>query len=183
MQITGYTLTTGDGFIYNGAVQKPAVMVADGSAMTADDYVVVNNGGINVNETSSPYEITITGSNNYTSSVTKTFNILPLNIEDAAITLYQLPDKAYDGTEKKPGVREVMTGTNIMVPTVGYDVAYSNNINAGTANVTVTGKNNFTGTASTTFEIEKKAVNSSMITLSQENFTILVVRKAYSDHQ
>lgn len=170
VQITGYTLTTGDGFIYNGAVQKPAVMVADGSAMTADDYVVVNNGGLNVNETSSPYEITITGSNNYTGSVTKTFNILPLSIEDAAITLYQLPDKAYDGTEKKPGVREVMTGVNIMVPTVGYDVAYSNNINAGTANVTVTGKNNFTGTASTTFEIEKKAVNSSMMTLSQENF-------------
>lgn len=170
VQITGYTLTTGDGFIYNGAVQKPAVMVADGSAMTADDYVVVNNGGLNVNETSSPYEITITGSNNYTGSVTKTFNILPLSIEDAAITLYQLPDKAYDGTEKKPGVREVMTGANIMVPTVGYDVAYSNNINAGTANVTVTGKNNFTGTASTTFEIEKKAVNSSMMTLSQENF-------------
>ena len=170
VQVTGYTLTTGDGFIYNGAIQKPAVTVADGSAMTADDYVVVNNGGLNVNETSSPYEITITGSNNYTGTVTKTFNIQPLSIEDAAITLYQLPDKAYDGTEKKPGVREVVTAANIVVPTVGYDVAYGNNINAGTATVTVTGKNNFTGTASTTFEIEKKAVNSSMITLSQENF-------------
>ena len=170
VQVTGYTLPTGDGFIYNGAIQKPAVTVADGSAMTADDYVVVNNGGLNVNETSSPYEITITGSNNYTGTVTKTFNIQPLSIEDAAITLYQLPDKAYDGTEKKPGVREVVTAANIVVPTVGYDVAYGNNINAGTATVTVTGKNNFTGTASTTFEIEKKAVNSSMITLSQENF-------------
>ena len=170
VQVTGYTLPTGDGFIYNGAIQKPAVMVADGSAMTADDYVVVNNGGLNVNETSSPYEITITGSNNYTGTVTKTFSILPLSIEDAAITLYQLPDKAYDGTEKEPGVREVVTAANIVVPTVGYDVAYGNNINAGTATVTVTGKNNFTGTASTTFEIEKKAVNSSMITLSQENF-------------
>ena len=170
VQVTGYTLPTGDGFIYNGAIQKPAVMVADGSAMTADDYVVVNNGGLNVNETSSPYEITITGSNNYTGTVTKTFNIQPLSIEDAAITLYQLPDKAYDGTEKKPGVREVVTSANIVVPTVGYDVAYGNNINAGTATVTVTGKNNFTGTVSTTFEIEKKAVNSSMITLSQENF-------------
>ena len=170
VQVTGYTLPTGDGFIYNGAIQKPAVMVADGSAMTADDYVVVNNGGLNVNETSSPYEITITGSNNYTGTVTKTFSIQPLSIEDAAITLYQLPDKAYDGTEKKPGVREVVTAANIVVPTVGYDVAYGNNINAGTATVTVTGKNNFTGTASTTFEIEKKAVNSSMITLSQENF-------------
>ena len=170
VQVTGYTLPTGDGFIYNGAIQKPAVMVADGSAMTADDYVVVNNGGLNVNETSSPYEITITGSNNYTGTVTKTFSIQPLSIEDAAITLYQLPDKAYDGTEKEPGVREVVTSANIVVPTVGYDVAYGNNINAGTATVTVTGKNNFTGTASTTFEIEKKAVNSSMITLSQENF-------------
>ena len=170
VQVTGYTLPTGDGFIYNGAIQKPAVTVADGSAMTADDYVVVNNGGLNVNETSSPYEITITGGNNYTGAITKTFNILPLSIEDAAITLYQLPDKAYDGTEKEPGVREVVTAANIVVPTVGYDVAYGNNINAGTATVTVTGKNNFTGTASTTFEIEKKAVNSSMFTLSQENF-------------
>ena len=171
VKITGYTLTDGDGFIYNGITQKPTIMVADGSAMTADDYVVVNNGGLNVNEISAPYEVTITGANNYTGSITKTFNILPLDISDAVVTLYQLSNNVYDGTAKTPGVREVVTGANIMVPTVGYDVEYSNNVNAGTATATVTGKNNFTGTTSTTFTIDKKTVTSSMMTLSEENFT------------
>ena len=166
--VSGYT--TIDGYVYNGEIQKPTVIVADGTAMKESDYVVLNNGGVNVNEVSAPYEVKITGTNNYTGEIIKTFHINPLDIEDAAITLYQLSNKAYDGTAKTPGVREVVTAANIVVPTVGYDVTYSNNINAGTANVTITGKNNFKGTASTTFAIEKKTVTSSMITLDEENF-------------
>ena len=39
-----------------------------------------------------------------------------------------------------------------------YDVAYSNNVNAGTATITLTGKRNYTGTISTTFTIKKAAL-------------------------
>jgi hypothetical protein len=39
------------------------------------------------------------------------------------------------------------------VPSSGYDVAYSNNTNAGTATITITGKGDYTGTATGTFTI------------------------------
>lgn len=39
-----------------------------------------------------------------------------------------------------------------------YTISYSNNINAGTATLTITGKGNFTGTASTTFTINKASL-------------------------
>lgn len=39
-----------------------------------------------------------------------------------------------------------------------YTISYSNNINAGTATLIITGKGNFTGTASTTFTINKASL-------------------------
>ena len=47
-----------------------------------------------------------------------------------------------------------------------YDVAYSNNKNAGTATITLTGKRNYTGNISTTFTIKKAD-----LTITADNFT------------
>ncbi len=58
----------------------------------------------------------------------------------------------YDGTEKKPDVtvkdknKELRKGTD-------YTIEYSNNINVGTATVTIVGKGNYEGTISKTFTI------------------------------
>ena len=38
-----------------------------------------------------------------------------------------------------------------------YDVTYSNNVNAGTATITLTGKRNYTGTTTQNFTIKKAA--------------------------
>ena len=75
----------------------------------------------------------------------------------------------YDGTAKNPGVREVAISSTI-VPTSSYTVEISPNVNVGTVTVTVTGKENFTGTASTTFEITPKPITDNMVILSEEVF-------------
>lgn len=59
----------------------------------------------------------------------------------------------YNGVAKTPVPTVTLNGTTI--PSTGYDVAYSDNVNAGTATVTVTGKNEYTGSASGTFTINK----------------------------
>lgn len=152
-------------FVYNALVQRPEVTVTDGTALTVNDYMVSNEGGQNVGT----YKVTVTGRNNYTGTVTKTFDIAELTFEEAKVVLYQLQSYIYDGQEKTPGVREVLVG-NIVVPSNGYTVMYSPNINVGTVTVTVTGQGNYFGEAQTTFEIKAKPVTTAMMTLTPEVF-------------
>lgn len=50
----------------------------------------------------------------------------------------------YDGKAKEPSVT-VKDGGKTMVRNTDYIVSYSNNVNAGTAKATVTGKGNYGG--------------------------------------
>lgn len=76
------------------------------------------------------------------------------NIENADITL---PKSSYDynGKAKTPNVNVKLNGTTL---TYGkdYQVTYANNVNIGTAEVTITGINNYTGTITKKFTIEAK---------------------------
>ena len=74
----------------------------------------------------------------------------------AAVVTLSLPSDGYtyDGEAKTPAVSSVKLNNNTIISD-NYDVSYSNNINAGTATVTVTGKKTYTGTATATFTIKK----------------------------
>lgn len=60
----------------------------------------------------------------------------------------------YDGTEKKPEVIVKETDGRVVSPTE-YEVSYQDNVDAGTASVTVKGKNKVTGEKTLNFTIEK----------------------------
>ena len=76
------------------------------------------------------------------------------NISDATVT--GIENKIYTGTAQiqnptvKMGDKTLISGTD-------YTLSYSNNMNAGTATVTITGKGNYTGTVSKTFTISQAA--------------------------
>ena len=73
----------------------------------------------------------------------------------------------YDGSEKTPEVTVTayVNGSNTeLTKGTDYTVAYTDNTDAGTATVTVTGVNNFTGTMNETFTISKRALSSFDIT-------------------
>lgn len=59
---------------------------------------------------------------------------------------------SYNGKEQKPNVT-VQHGNKTLVLDNDYTLTYTDNLNAGTASVTVTGKNNYQGTVSKTFTI------------------------------
>ena len=61
----------------------------------------------------------------------------------------------YDGKAKKPSVK-VQDGKNTFIKGKDYTVTYKNNIKAGTASVTVTGKGNCKGTVTKRFTITVK---------------------------
>lgn len=75
---------------------------------------------------------------------------LRIDISAAVVTA---SNQTYNGSAKTPTPTVTLNGTTI--PSSGYDVAYSNNTNAGTATITVTGKGDYTGTAYGTFTIAK----------------------------
>lgn len=63
-----------------------------------------------------------------------------------------IPAQTYTGAAIQPTVTLTDGETTLTLGT-DYTVAYSNNTNAGTATVTVTGKGNYAGTATATFTI------------------------------
>ena len=67
-------------------------------------------------------------------------------------------DYVYDGTAKTPDAACGDGDPSIITPN-DFDVAYSDNVNAGTAKATFTGKGNYTGTVEEEFVIDKAKLN------------------------
>lgn len=64
----------------------------------------------------------------------------------------------YDGLAKTPGVT-VKYGEKILRPDIDYTVEYSNNVTEGTATVTLTGKDRYTGSISKKFNIAIESIS------------------------
>ena len=77
-------------------------------------------------------------------------------MEDAVIS--GLSDKTYTGDAITQTLAVTHSG-NLLEEGTDYTVAYSNNINAGTATVTITGKGEYTGKIEKTFTIAKADQN------------------------
>ncbi len=80
------------------------------------------------------------------------FTITTTDIADGG-TVSSIADVTYNGSAKKPTVKVQYKGTTLK--TCDYSVSYSNNKNAGTATVKITGKRNYHGTLTKTFKIKK----------------------------
>ncbi|QGG58412.1 S-layer homology domain-containing protein [Paenibacillus sp. B01] len=154
--ISNATITvTGTPFTYSGTPWQPKFSVTDGDiTITSGDYT--NRYGANVNAGTGAGSVTLTGKGNYAGAQTVVFDIAPLSLNGATITLADTSFTA-TGSEIEPKVT-VVDVNGITVPATDYKVSYSNNVAAGTATVTVTATGtNFTGSASTTFAINQAA--------------------------
>ena len=144
---------------YTGSPCVQGVSVKDSDAkLTVDDISVTYENNINVGTATIIY----TGKNNYTGEIRKNFQITEASITDDMIA--NIPSVTYNTRAHTPEVTVTFNGSPLEAGK-DYDVAYTNNINAGTAPVTVTGKGNFTGTASKNFAIAQAY-------LSVENQTV-----------
>jgi len=77
----------------------------------------------------------------------------------------------YDGTEKRPTVTAVKFDGNVVAPQ-NYTISYTNNINAGSGTITVTGKREFVNTYSKTFSIGQREIsNVTVNAIANQTFT------------
>ena len=68
------------------------------------------------------------------------------------------PDQTYTGAALTPAPTVALNGKTLAAG-ADYTVSYKNNVNAGTATVTVTGKGNYEGSASGTFRIDEADIS------------------------
>lgn len=130
-----------------------------GSGNITVDYGGVGDGTITISsDSNSLYEVRsqqITVRTTDGSDIERTITIqqaakVRIDISTAIVTA---ANQTYSGSAKTPTPTVTLNGETI--PSSGYDVSYSNNTNAGTAAITVTGKGDYTGTAAGSFTINK----------------------------
>ena len=134
---------------YTGEEQKPSVEMKDGSTALQEgkDYTISYRNHMNAGTAA----YTITGKGNYQGSVEGQFTISPRAI--TGVVIESIPEQTFTGSEITP-LPVVKDGSKTLVNGTDYDVSYKDNVNAGTATVTVTGKGNYTGSKDAVFEIK-----------------------------
>ena len=171
------TLTVSKGFDYDKTgvytvakpddLEKAGISVKDkaGKDLELGDLQASATTGYSVsvvaanNSVGSNAYVTVTAGNtnaNYKGSVSlmAPINKCKLKADDVEIT--NANNIVYDGNAKEPTV-SVKGG--ILVKDVDYTVSYSNNVQAGKATVTVTGKGNYEGTVTKEFEIKAASLD------------------------
>lgn len=148
--ISSCTVTLSDeSLTYTGSSLRPTATVKSGDkelTLNQDYYVSYRN-----NWDAGTASAILTGTGNYTGSVTKDFTIKPLDISRYSASLSQYSYTS-DGTEKCPNVT-VTYGDKTLAAGTDFTVSYKDNVKEGTATVTITGAGNYTGIINTTFTI------------------------------
>lgn len=154
---------------YTGENFTPYVFVQDGTRTLQKDmdytlgYEDVSDG----EEKKS--KVTVTGINNYTGSVAVTITEIKVTLTDAMICSMEAQFYSPTGVEPEPVV--VYNGTELEKDR-DYTVSYRNNESVGTATVEIHGIGNFEGTATKTFRIIAKKMESGMIAnIADQSYT------------
>ena len=134
------SMDTVDAMYYTGKAVYPKVSVP---GMTENvDYTVTFSNNVEVGTAVA----TITGMGNNNGTITKNFRIIA---QLSKCTISPIPAQQYTGSEVKPALT-VRCGNNILMEGTDYTATYSNNVNIGTATVTLRALNNANYTGSTT---------------------------------
>lgn len=169
-------------FAYTGEALTTAVKVysADGDVLTAGtDYTLEWIDNINQGYA----KVIITGIGRYSGSMTRTaFSItgqdaIDNDIKDFSIAVDSLP-RTYSGAAQTSKVY-VSNGTELMAGT-DYTVTWEDNINVGTARVTITGIGDYTGTVKkNAFAITEKSIEKADVSANMASYVIKDGRDKY----
>ena len=142
---------------FNGGLKTAATQSSPAGQydITNNDLSISDNGTFKA----SNYNMTFTGAKLTINA--KGISNFTLTIEPTSTT--------YDGSAKTPAIT-LKDGNTTLVKDTDYTLEITNNVNAGTANVKVTGKGNYSGTKNGTFTINVKAITPT-VTLAETSYT------------
>ena len=143
--------------VYTGSEIYPSVVLRNASGTEVDQAMEcslrfsnnLNVGKATVSACESMYY------SSYIGETSTSFNILPADIGDAYFA--PISDVSYTGNAIEPDVLVHFNGKTL-AKGKDYDLSYSDNVEVGTARVTVTGKGNFNGKHEMTFKIVRPVI-------------------------
>ncbi len=162
---------------YTGNAIKPSVIVKDGETDITNQCSITYTDNINAGKAT----ITITAkdeSNDYGGMATREFTIKSKNLINPTVTL-SATSFTYTGKAIEPEI-SVADGETTLVKGIDYTVTYSDNINVGTAKITITFKGNYSGEVIKEISITNpttpvsSVTNSSFVNVWSYNHTIYI---------
>jgi len=143
-------------FVYTGSQLKPTetVVHAGKTLVNGTDYIVSYSNNVNVGTAS--LTVTAKEGGKYIGSQTVNYTITPRSITEGTLTISPTT-YTYNGNQCKPTTTLIVNGKTLVSGT-DYEITYSNNIDAGTATVLVTGVGNYMDSLTEKFTINKKSL-------------------------
>lgn len=143
---------------YNGKAQKPAVTVKYNNYKfkNGTDYTLSYKNNTKIGTAT----VTVKGKGKLSGTKSVTFKINAKPIKNAVITYNN--SLTYNGSTLSPAVT-VKYGNPTLKKNTDYTVAYSNNVNAGTGTITITGKGIYGGSVKKTFTIKKLGISATAV--------------------
>lgn len=174
---SGLSISYAESSVYNRKNIKPVVIVKLGDkTLVLDEDYTVTYPDTSVNVGSYTMKIDMIG--NYAGSISKTYKITAKSVEGVTIkntsgvAVTTLSSVTYTGSAIKRNFY-VYDGTKRLVEDRDFTVKYTNNVNVGTATITITGKGNYATTSSATisYTIKPYSLKNTVITLSTDRMT------------
>lgn len=143
--------------VFTGEQVRPDVVVSYGSYqfINNSDYTLSFKDNVNIGTAS----VVVTGKNHLSGSRTVTF---PIEKADISSTEIAVKDATFTGSAVKSGV-DVKLGNVTLKEGTHYTLSYKNNVNAGTAQVTISGKGSLEGAVTKSFTIAKADISKASI--------------------
>ena len=159
---------------FNGQALSPSVTVklGDRTLKNGTDYAV----SYSNNQHAGTAKATVTGKGNYAGTASGTFTISPANISEASISAAA---QNYTGSQLTPAPTVTLDGKSLESGT-DFTTSYSNNVKVGTANITVTGKGDYTGSATSTFKITRGQATVKKVKVGEITVTVYSYPDGYS---
>lgn len=159
---------------FNGQALSPSVTVklGDRTLKNGTDYAV----SYSNNQHAGTAKATVTGKGNYAGTASGTFTISPANISEASISVAA---QNYTGSQLTPVPTVTLDGKSLESGT-DFTTSYSNNVKVGTANITVTGKGDYTGSATSTFKITRGQATVKKVKVGEITVTVYSYPDGYS---
>jgi len=157
-------------YIYNEAPHTPKVIVKTEHnvlLLEGRDYTVSYNNNINAGEG----QVIVTGIKDYSGTVVYPFRIDPTEFMDGWVGQPSSPN-TYTGEPVRPEIT-VVNGSKLLLEGRDYGLTYSDDINAGTVTMTISGRNNYVGSTTRQYVITPKPLRAGWLsdTLDTQSYT------------
>lgn len=143
----------------------PVVTLADDILVRDRDYVLTWTNTTHAGTAT----VTATGIGSFADSCIATYTILARDLSECVFAALGIEDAIYTGKPISGSPTLTYTygdTTDTLVPASDYTLSFSDNVNAGTATVTATGKGNFTGSVSKSFHIAQRSFRDVEVTIA-----------------